>query len=85
MLIGITRKLKDICHSLTIPVEQWKATEFLANSGNAQRVNSLVEGIHEALMEYQVCILNWSLSTMSNTHARLQYNRISIIRVARPL
>jgi len=59
--------------------------EFLANTGNAQRVNSLVEDIHEALMDYQVCMLNCLLPTMSNLYARLHCNRISIIRVARPL
>ena len=52
----ITRKLEGICQSLTLPENQGKVVEFLANSKNVQRINGLVEDIHEALMDYQVCI-----------------------------
>ena len=30
--------------------------EFLTKAKNAQRINSLVEDIHEALVDYQVCV-----------------------------
>ena len=60
----ITRKLEGICQSLTLPENQGKVVEFLANSKNVQRINGLVEDIHEALMDYQVCILSHSFSTI---------------------
>jgi len=62
--MGITRKLDDIYHGLTLPAEQMDVMIFLANTENAQRVNSLVEDIHEALIEYQVCMANCSFSTI---------------------
>jgi len=32
--------------------------EFLTNTKNVQRINDLVEDIHEALVDYQVCHSN---------------------------
>ena len=54
------RKLEDICQSPALPTEQEKIVEYLTNSENAQRINGLVEDIHEALMVYQVCVWNYS-------------------------
>ena len=54
------RKLEDIFQSLTLPEDEGKVLEFLTSTENAQRVNGLVEDIHGALMEYQVCKLNYS-------------------------
>jgi len=54
----VTRKLDNIYQGLTLPTEQEDAMSFLADTKNAQRVNSLVEDIHEALMEYQVSMAN---------------------------
>ena len=82
---GIARKLKGICQSLTLPANQGRVVVFLANSENAQRINGLVEDIHEALMEYQVCILGYSSSTMSDLRARLHCNRISTMRTVSSL
>ena len=79
--LGITRKLKDICQSLTLLVEQGKAVGFLANTENAQQINGLVEDIHEVLMSYQVCILDYPFSTMSDLYLRLHCNKISTRRV----
>ena len=64
--MGMTRKLDNIYQGLMLPAEQRDIMKFLANTKNAQRVNSLVEDIHEALMEYQVCVANCSFSTMSD-------------------
>jgi len=54
----IARKLEDVCQSLTLLAEQGEVMGFLTNPENAQRINSLVDDIHEALMDYQVCLLN---------------------------
>jgi len=53
------RKLGNICQGLTLPAEQGMAVEFLTNAENAQMINNLVEDIHEALMDYQVCMSNY--------------------------
>jgi len=54
--MGTTRKLETICQGLTLPADQGKVKRFLDNTENAQRINSLVEDVHEALMGYQVCM-----------------------------
>jgi len=83
--MGTTRKLENVCQGLTLPAEQGDVMEFLANPENAQRINSLVEDIHEALMEYQVCMVNCSFSTISDYCARLWCNKISMTRVVSSL
>jgi len=83
--MGTTRKLENICQGLTLPTEQGDVMKFLANPKNAQRINSLVEDIHEALMEYQVCMANCSFSTMSYLYARLHCNMISTTRAVSSL
>ena len=52
----MTRKLENICQGLALPAEEGEVMKFLADAENALRINSLVEDIHEALMEYQVCM-----------------------------
>ena len=52
--LGVSRELENICQSLTLPAEQGKVVEFLANTENAHKINGLVEDIHEVLMAYQV-------------------------------
>ena len=64
--LGIARKLEDLCQSLTLPTEHGKALEFLTNTENAQKINGLVEDIYEVFMGYQVHILNYSGSAMSD-------------------
>ena len=51
--------MQDIQWSLALPVEQEKVLDFLTDTGNAQRIDRLVEDIHEGLMEYQVCVLTY--------------------------
>ena len=62
----ISRKLEDICQSLTLPVKQGDVITHLTNPENVQRIDGLVEDLHEALMEYQVCISTHSLPTKSD-------------------
>ena len=81
----IARKLEGICQSLTPPEKQGNVVEFLTNTENAQRINGVVEDIHEAFMEYQVCTLKDPFSTISHLHVRLHYNKISTMRVVSTL
>jgi len=83
--MGTTRKLENISQGLTLPAEQGGVMRFLADTENAQRFNSLVEDIHEGLMEYQVCVADCSFSTMPDLHARLRCNKISTTRNASTL
>jgi hypothetical protein len=59
--VEIARKLKDFHQDLTQLAEQGKAVGFLANTENAQRINGLVEDIHEVMMDYQVGTPNYQL------------------------
>ena len=61
-----------------MPEEQGDIMRFLANT---EKINGLVEDLHEALMGYQVCMPDYSLYTTSNICARLHYKRISMMRV----
>jgi hypothetical protein len=54
----IVRKLEDAHQGLTQLAGQGMAVGFLTNTENAQRINGLVEDIHEVMMDYQVCTLN---------------------------
>ena len=51
---GIDRELEDVRGDLILLAEQGKITGFLTNAENAQRINSLVEDIRDAMMDYQV-------------------------------
>ena len=60
--------------------EEGDIMKFLANTKNAQRINGLVEDVHEALLEYLVC-RGQTFSTMSDVRTRLRCNKISTKRV----
>jgi len=57
----IGRKLEGVHQGLTLPQEQGKLVQFLTNTENAQKINSLVEDVREALIDYQVCTSNYLL------------------------
>ena len=78
----IARKLEGVHQSLAPLAEQGEVNEFLTNPKNIKRVNSLVEDIFDAMMEYQVCTLNHSFPTMSDICTRLHCNKIFIMRIA---
>ena len=52
------RKLKEVGQTLEVMTSQNDLSHFLNNPKNGQRVNSLVEDIRYALMDYQVCTQN---------------------------
>ena len=59
--MGLGRKLEGVRQGLILPQEQRKLVQFLTNTENAQKINSLVEDIREALIDYQVCASNYLL------------------------
>ena len=58
--IGICRKLEGILRDLAPLEKQGKIEGFLSNAENATQLGGLVEGIRDAMMEYQVCPSNLS-------------------------
>ena len=59
-LTRIRRKLQEVLRDLAPLERQGKAEEFFNNAENAAQLGGLVEGIHDAMMEYQVCASNSS-------------------------
>jgi len=55
-----TRKLEDIHQDLILLSEQGKVQGFFDNIKNADKLGGLVEDIRDAMMDYQVCISNYS-------------------------
>ena len=53
--MGIARKVGDIHRHLTPLSEQARVAGSLANTENWERIDDLIEGIREAIIEYQVC------------------------------
>ena len=53
---------------------------FFNNVKNTDKLAGLVDGIRDAVMDYQVC--NWSqlIALMSDTHFRLHYNKRCMTR-----
>jgi len=58
--MGISRKLEDVRRDLTPLEEQGIVEGFFNNVVNAGKLGSLVEGIRDAMTEYQVCESNYS-------------------------
>ena len=55
--------------------EQGKIKGFLANAGDAQKIDALTEDIHEALVEYQVCTPTPQFLSFLMLRARLHCNK----------
>jgi len=53
--VGISRKLEDVRRDLVPLEEQGTVEGFFNNVVNADKLDSLVEGIRDAMVEYQVC------------------------------
>jgi len=83
--MGIARKLKEVDQAMGLMTSQNTLVDFLNDPENAQRVNSLVEDICYALMDYQVCTPNGLAFIVSNIHLRLHYNKISTTRAVNRL
>jgi len=58
---------------------------FLSNPNNAQGINSLVDDIRYAMMDYQVCTQKGLSLIMPDAFLRLHYAKTSIRRAAKRL
>ena len=76
----IPRKLEDVHQDLTLLAEQGKVEGFFNNVQNVDRLGGMVEDIHDAMMEYQVCVHKLSVSGTSDVCDRPCYSKISMIR-----
>ena len=56
----IRRKLQEVVRDLAPLKKQGKIEGFFNNTENAARLGGLVEGVRDALIEYQVCASNAS-------------------------
>ena len=59
---GIDRKLQDVRQDLSPLEAQGKVEGFFNNVENAGKLGSLVEGIRDTIMEYQVCAPSYSFA-----------------------
>ena len=50
------RKLDDILRALTPLEQRGKVTQFLNSTEDVNKLAGLVEDIHNAMMDYQVCL-----------------------------
>jgi len=51
----MTRKLDKVLQDLIPLAEQGAVTRFLNSTEDMDKLSGLVEDIHEAMMDYQVC------------------------------
>ena len=75
--MGVARKLEVVRQALDPMATQKDIAQFLNNTENAQKLNDLVDDIHEAMMDYQVRILRGPAFVASNIYFRPPYNGIS--------
>jgi hypothetical protein len=57
---------------------QGNIVQFLSNAENAQKLNNLVDDVHEAAMDYQVCNPEVPVTISSDIRSRLLYSKTSI-------
>ena len=81
----ITRKLKEADQAMGSIPSQNNLVEFLDNPETAQWVNSLVEDVRYAWMDYQVCTPKRPILIGSDIHFRPHYNKASMMRAVRRL
>ena len=74
------RKLGNILQELIPLADQGKVKGFFTNVKNAEVLSGLVENIHDAVMDYQVCIQSMLITLISDISFRLPYNKISTNR-----
>ena len=74
--------MQGVYQALAPLEEQGKAEGFFNNVGNADKLSGLIEDIRDAMLEYQVCIHDLSISNTSDVRTRPRYNKISMTRAA---
>jgi len=75
--VGATRELERALKALAPITSQKDIAQFLNNADNAQKLNNLVDDIHEAVIEYQVCTPNALALVAPNVCLRPPCNKIS--------
>ena len=80
-----SRKLRDIGQAMSSITTQKELADLLKDPENAQRLNSLVEDVRYALMDYRVCIPKRLAANVSNIYLRLRYNGKSTTKAVRRL
>jgi hypothetical protein len=83
--MGPIRKLENILRELKPLEDQAKVERFFNNLKNADKLGGLVEGIRDAVMGYQVCNQNISITLMSDIRLRRRYSKVSTTRVVNSL
>ena len=83
--MGDSRKLEEIGKAMNSMKTQEDLADFLKDPENAQRLNSLVEDIRYALIDYQVRIPKRLTTNLSNICHRLRYNKKSTTKAVRRL
>ena len=69
-----------------LPLEmQGKVEGFCKNTKNSGKLTGLVEDIRDAMMEYQVCVPNPTISNTFDIRTRPQYSKASTTRVVSSL
>jgi len=66
--MGISRKLEDVRQNLDPMTTQKNIAQFLSNTENSQKLNDLVDDIHEAVIDYQVRTFKGLALSVSNIH-----------------
>jgi len=75
--VGATRKFEGALKALVPITSQKDIAQFLNNAENAQKLNNLVDDIHEAVIEYQVCTPKALALIAPNVCLRPPCNKIS--------
>jgi len=61
--------------------EQGDVEGFFNNVKNADKLGGLIEDIHDAMIDYQVCFHILTISDISEVRTRLRYSKTSMTRV----
>ena len=83
--MGTTRNLENICQGLARLEGQGKIEGFFNNIENADKLSGTVEDIHDAMMEYQVCIYDLSTIDIPKIRTRRHYSKTSTTRTVNSL
>jgi len=78
--VGIARKLKEVDWAMDLVTTQEDLAGFLNNIEDAHKLNSLVEDVRYALMDYQVCAFRELGFTVLNICPRPRCSKISMMR-----
>jgi len=81
----ISRKLKEVGQAMGSMITQNNLVDSPNNPENTQVLDSLVEDICYALMDYQVCVPKTLALIAPDIFLRLHYDKISMTRAVKRL